>query len=422
MLDIKLFREDPERIKIGARKKRIPRDEEITRIVEIDKEIRSILPELEGLRAEQKKAGKALGKASPQEREKFIAEQKRIKERIKDLEEKEKNLRDELSKLMLLIPNPPDPDVPDGETEEDNVEIRKWGEIPSFDFKPKDHVELAEIHGLADFKRAGKIAGSRNYFLCGKAVLLEEAILRFALDHMIKKGFKPLNVPVLVRDEAMYGTGYYPGGEEQAYRIEKDSLSLIGTAEVPLTAYHSGEILSYEDLPIRLVARSYCFRREAGTYGKDTRGLYRVHQFQKVEQVIVDVADEEKSKKHQEEILKNAEEIVQALGLPYRVVDVCTGELGMGQIRKYDIETWMPSRGAYSETHSASRFHEFQARRLNLRYRDENGKVKYCHTLNNTVIATPRILIPLLEIYQKSDGSIKIPECLYPYLPFKEIK
>ncbi len=421
MLDIRLFREDPGRIKEGARRKRFPRDEEVDRIVALDGEIRSILPELEGLRAEQKRAGKAMGKASPGERASLLEKQKELKARIKELEARKKSMEEELESLLLLIPNPPDPDVPEGEGEEDNREVRRWGEPPSFSFRPRDHVELGEMHGLMDFQRAGKIAGSRNYFLKGKAVLLEEAVLRFALDHMVKKGFTPLVVPLLVRDEAMRGTGYYPGGEEQAYRVEKDGLSLVGTAEVPLTAYHGGEILSEEDLPVRLVARSYCFRREAGTYGKDTRGLYRVHQFQKVEQVIVDVADVERSKAHQEEILQNAEEILRAFGLPYRVVDVCGGELGMGQVRKYDLETWMPSRGNYGETHSASRFHEFQARRLNLRYRDKEGKVRFCHTLNNTVVASPRILIPLLENLQREDGSIPVPECLHPYLDFTEI-
>ena len=422
MLDIRLFREDPERIKAGARKKRFPRDEEVDRIIALDGEIRSILPELEGLRAEQKRAGKAMGKASPEERTALIEKQKDLKVRIKEMEARRKSLEQELESLLLMIPNPPEPEVPEGEGEEDNKEVRRWGELPSFSFEPKDHVELGEMHDLMDFQRAGRIAGSRNYFLKGKAVLLEEAILRFALDHMVKKGFTPLVVPLLVRDEAMRGTGYYPGGEEQAYRVEKDGLSLVGTAEVPLTAYHGGEILSEEDLPVRLVARSYCFRREAGTYGKDTRGLYRVHQFQKVEQVIVDRADEERSKAHQEEILRNAEEVLQALGLPYRVVDVCGGELGMGQVRKFDLETWMPSRGNYGETHSASRFHEFQARRLNLRYRDEEGKVRFCHTLNNTVVASPRILIPFLENLQREDGSIPVPECLHPYLDFTEIR
>lgn len=421
MLDIRLIREDPEGIKAGARSKRIPRDAEVDRLVELDAEARGILPELEGLRAEQKRAGKAMADAAQGERPALLDRQREVKNRIRELEERQKALREELDRLLLLVPNPPDAGVPQGATEEQNVPVRAWGEPPAFAFAPRDHVDLAELHGLADFVRAGRIAGSRNYFLRGKAVLLEEAVLRFALDSMAARGFEPLTVPVLVRYDAMRGTGYFPGGEEQAYLVERDELSLVGTSEVPLTSFFGGEILEQSALPVRLVARSVCFRREAGTYGKDTRGLYRVHQFQKVEQVVVDAADEERSIAHQQEILKNAEELLQALELPYRVVDVCTGELGMGQVRKFDIECWMPSRGGYGETHSASRFHEFQARRLNLRYRDGEGRVRFCHTLNNTVVASPRILIPLLEVHQREDGSVRIPEALHPYLPFTQI-
>jgi seryl-tRNA synthetase len=233
---------------------------------------------------------------------------------------------------------------------------------------------------------------------------------------MIRKGYTPMLVPHLVKDEAMVGTAYFPGGEEQAYRIEKDASNLIGTSEVPLTAYHYDEILSEAELPKRYVGMSACYRREAGTYGRDTRGIYRIHQFHKVEQVIVCVADEQVSIAEHENIVRNAEEVLQALQLPYRVVNVCGGDLGVPQVKKYDIETWMPSRNAYSETHSASRFYDFQARRLKLRYRDRQGKVHYAHTLNNTVIASPRILIPILETYQQEDGSVVIPEALRPYM------
>jgi seryl-tRNA synthetase len=247
-------------------------------------------------------------------------------------------------------------------------------------------------------------------------VLLELAVLRFTLDHMMRRGFVPMLVPHLVKDEAMIGTAYFPGGEEQAYRIEKDAVNLIGTAEVPLTAYHYDEILSEAELPKRYVGMSACYRREAGTYGRDTRGLYRIHQFHKVEQVIICVADEQVSIAEHEDIVRHAEEVLQALQLPYRVVTVCGGDLGAGQVKKYDIETWMPSRNAYGETHSASRFYDFQARRLKLRYRDRQGRVHYAHTLNNTVIASPRILIPIVEIYQQEDGSVIVPEVLRSYM------
>jgi seryl-tRNA synthetase len=317
---------------------------------------------------------------------------------------------------MLTVPNLAAPEVPEGETEADNVEMRRWGEPRRFDFEFKDHVELGLELGLLDFERAAKIAGSRTYFLRGTGALLEIAILRFALDHIQSKGFVPMLVPHLVRPFAMIGTAYYPGGEEQAYQVEKDGLSLIGTSEVPITSYHGMEILDEADLPKLYAGWSQCFRREAGAHGKDTRGLYRIHQFQKIEQVVVCRADEEESKRWHAAILQNSEEILQRLGLPYRVVNVCGGDLGRPQVQKFDLETWMPSREAYCETHSASRFHDFQARRLDLRYRTSEGKVVHAHTLNNTVIASPRILIPLLENYQEADGSVRIPEALQPYM------
>jgi seryl-tRNA synthetase len=325
-------------------------------------------------------------------------------------------LEQEFERLMLQVPNIPAPDVPEGLTEADNVEVRRWGEPPAFPFTPRDHVELGEGLDLIDLQRAARIAGTRTYYLKNEAVLLELAVLRFTLDHMIRKGFTPMLVPHLVRDEAMLGTAYFPGGEEQAYRVEKDELNLIGTSEVPLTAYHYDEILNEAELPKRYVGLSSCYRREAGTYGRDTRGIYRIHQFQKVEQVIICVADEQVSIDEHEGIVRNAEEVLQALQLPYRVVTVCGGDLGLPQVKKYDIETWMPSRQAYAETHSASRFYDFQARRLKLRYRDRQGKVQYAHTLNNTVIASPRILIPLLEVYQQGDGTVVVPAVLRPYM------
>jgi seryl-tRNA synthetase len=257
--------------------------------------------------------------------------------------------------------------------------------------------------------------------LKGDLSLLADAVMRYALDHMVAKGFTALTVPTLVRTEAMVGTGYFPGGEEQAYRCdERDDLCLVGTAEVSVTALHAGEILPASALPLRYVAQSSCYRREAGTYGKDTRGLYRVHQFQKVEQVVIDVADPARSLEHHHAILENAELLLQSLELPYRVVNVCGGDLGQPQVQKFDIETWMPGRDGYGETHSASRFHDFQARRLGLRYRDAEGKVQFCHTLNNTVAASTRILIALLENHQEADGRVRVPAPLRPYLGGRE--
>ena len=274
---------------------------------------------------------------------------------------------------------------------------------------------------IIDIECGVKLAGTRNYFLKGDGALLHWAVLRFAIDFMVGRGYTPMAVPLLMRDEAMRGTGYYPGSEEQTYRMERDELNLVGTAEVPLTAYRMGEILQEEELPLKTVGLSSCFRREAGAAGKDTYGLYRIHQFDKVEQVVVCRNSVEESNKYHAEILANAEGVLKALGLPYRVVVVCTGDLGRGQAKKYDIEAWMPSRQSYSETHSASKFYEFQARRMNLRYKErESKKNLFCHTLNNTVIASPRILIPILEMYQNADGSITVPEVLRPYMGGKE--
>jgi seryl-tRNA synthetase len=317
---------------------------------------------------------------------------------------------------LLTVPQPPAEAVPVGEDETENAELYKVGAPPAFDFEPADHVALMTKLGMLDLERGVKLAGARNYVLRADGVALHQAVLRLAVDLMLERGFVQLAVPVLVRDAMMVGTGYYPGGEDQAYRCERDEISLIGTAEVPLTAFHSDEILREDELPKKYFAVGPCFRREAGAAGKDTYGLYRIHAFEKVEQVIICRNDEQQSIDHHAEILENAEEMLRKLELPYRVVNVCTGDLGQGQVQKFDLETWMPSRGSYGETHSASRFYEFQARRLKLRYRDDRKKMRYCHTLNNTVIASPRILIPLVENHQNADGTIRIPKALRPYL------
>jgi len=323
--------------------------------------------------------------------------------------------------LMLLVAQPTDEDVPLGKDDTENVEIRKEGKVRQFDFEPKDHVQLGLDLGIIDIERGVKLAGTRNYFLKGDGALLHWAVLRFAMDLMVGRGYVPFSVPVLMKDDAMKGTGFFPGSEDQTYQMEKDQLNLAGTAEVPLTAYHMGEILKADELPLKYVAMSSCFRREAGAAGKDTYGLYRIHQFDKIEQVVICKNSVEESNKFHDEILANAEHVCQALELPYRIANVCTGDLGRGQVKKFDIEAWMPSRENYCETHSASKFYEFQARRLNLRYKDPKTKKNiFCHTLNNTVIASPRILIPILELYQNADGSITIPKVLRPYMSGKE--
>ena len=419
MLDLKFIRQNPDLVKAGAAKKKIACD--IDRILELDASARELGQEVDALRAEQRNAGKAIGQASSEERPKLLEGQKEAKVKLKVLEEQLSQIQTELKALLLLVPNVPAEEVPEGNDDEDNVEIEKWGEPRTFDFEPRDHVALAEAQDWIEIARGAEIAGSRNYILKGDLSLLEGAVMRYALEVMVAKGFTPLSVPTLVRTATMVGTGYFPGGEDQAYRTDdRDDLCLVGTAEVPVTALHQGEILDVKDLPRKYVALSSCYRREAGTYGKDTRGLYRVHQFQKVEQVVIDVANVEKSLEHHEEILGNAKEILQSLELPFRVVNVCGGDLGQPQVQKFDIETWMPSRESYGETHSASRFHDFQARRLNMRYRGKDKKTQFCHTLNNTVAASTRMLLALVENHQCADGRVRVPEPLRPYLQGRE--
>src|SRR5688572_3592118 len=434
MIDLKDVRENPGRYREAAKLKRI--DVNIDRLLELDEQRRSLDAKRQQLTAEKNAIGKQIGpiagklkKAAGDEQAALKAEQERLQARATELKGTEQGLVDQITALepqieeiLLRGVQPPDPDVPVGKDDSENVEVKRWGEARTFDFEPRDHITLGRQLGIIDFERGVKLAGSRSYFLLGDGALLQQAVLRLAQDMMIERGFVPMSVPVLVREDAMRGTGYFPLGREQSYAMSNEDPPkfLVGTAEVSLTAYHMGETLELKDLPKKTVAMSPCFRREAGTYGKDTAGLYRIHQFDKVEQVIVCRNDVEESKRWHQEILKNAEDVLQRLNLPYRVVMVCTGDLGQGQVAKYDIETWMPSRNSYGETHSASRFYDFQARRLNLRYRDDDGKLKFAHTLNNTVIASPRILIPILELYQNADGTITIPEALRPYMNGRE--
>jgi seryl-tRNA synthetase len=460
MIDIKQIRENPEKFKKAVKDKGF--DLDINKLLEIDAQLREDKSKLQELITEVNKLGKSVPKLADKEKQDVINKLTDLKQKASALDEKLKELQPKFDELMLLVAQPADDDVPIGKDDTENVEIRKEGKIRQFDFEPKDHVQLGLALGIIDIKRGVKLAGTRNYFLKGDGALLHWAVLRFAMDQMVGKGYVPLSVPVLMKDEAMRGTGFFPGFEDQTYRTEEDRegvivsdearpktgtssnfededeameetvfelkdrmekglLNLAGTAEVPLTAYHMREILKGEELPLKYVALSSCFRREAGAAGKDTYGLFRIHQFDKVEQVVICKNSVEESNKFHEEILANAEAITQALELPYRVVNVCTGDLGRGQAKKYDIEAWMPSRNNYCETHSASKLYEFQARRLNLRYKDSTKKRNlFCHTLNNTVIASPRILIPILELYQNADGSVTIPKVLRPYMNGKE--
>lgn len=415
MLDIKYIRENSEIVKTAAKNKLV--DVDIDRLLVVDQEVRKLGNDLDVIKEERNKLSKEIPTLSNDKRTETINYVKELKEQISALEAKLLPLKEEYTSLMYCVPGVPFEEVPIGKTDEDNVEFRVVGKIPTFDFELKDHVDLAESLDLIDIPRGVKIAGSRSYFLKNEAVLLEMALCRYVTEKLVKKGFTPMTVPTLVKEEPMYGTSYFPGGQDQTYAITEDNLYLVGTSEVALVSYHSDETFENTNvLPKKYCGYSSCFRREAGTYGKDTRGLYRVHQFTKIEQVILCEADYDKQYKLHDFLLNNAEEIMQDLKIPYRVVKVCTGDMGVGQVRKHDIEAWMPSRGKYSETHSCSSFNDFQARRSNIKYKDQDGNTKYCFTLNNTAIASPRILIPLLELYQNEDGSVNIPEVLIPYM------
>ena len=418
MIDIKQILDDPQKFKDAAMAKNILAD--IDGLVECHGKLLKAKQRLQEIATEKNAIGKSIPQLEGNEKQSALAKLGGFKKEEAELNEVIKALQPKYDNLIMDVPQPAADEVPQGADDTENVEMRTWGDIPEFDFELKDHVELGIALDIIDIERGVKLAGTRNYFLKGDGALLHWAVLRFSMDYMVGQGYTPMSVPLMMRDEAMRGTGYFPGAEEQTYQMERDELNLVGTAEVPVTAYHSGELLTEGQLPIKSVAMSTCFRREAGAAGKDTRGLYRIHQFDKVEQVIIGANDEEKSKEYHAEILANSEAVMQAMGLPYRVVNVCTGDLGRGQVQKFDIEAWMPSRNSYGETHSASRFYEFQARRMNLRYKNSQKKNVFCHTLNNTVIASPRVLIPILELNQNADGSVTIPEVLRPYMGGKE--
>jgi seryl-tRNA synthetase len=378
--------------------------------------------QLQDITTEKNQAGKAIATLKdPQEKKTTIEKMSQLKEQEKQISEQLPDHEAQLNELLLNVPQPAHPKTPIGKSEKDNVEVRRWGQVRQFDFEPKDHTALGEQLGIIDIARGVKLSGSRYYVLRGAGALLHQAVLRLAHDMMVAKGFEALTVPVLTKEQTFMGTGWFPEGKAQVYQVPEDELFLIGTAEVPATSLYMDEILSCDELPKKFVAQSLCFRREAGAAGKDTAGIYRIHQFEKVEQVIICQADMEEVERWHQEIVANSEDVLQALEIPYRVIEICTGDMGMAKYRMYDIESYMPSRGGYCETHSASNLLDFQARRLNLRYRDENRKIKYCYTLNNTVIASPRILIPLLELNQNADGSVNVPKALQKYMPVSVI-
>ena len=414
MLDLKYIRENAEAVQENSRNRGVESD--VGLVVELADRRSALIQELNELRQRQNQMARSIGKEQdPESRDRLIAESRAMKNRIPekeaDLSEVELRMREEL----LKIPNMTHPDAPIGKDDSENVEIRRWGEIPGFDFDVRDHVELGESLGVIDFDAGAKVAGSKFYFLRGDAVLLELGLVRYAMDILTQRGYQPAITPDLARDEMLVGTGFIPRGPEtQIYSVEDSDLSLIATSEIPLAGSLADEIVDENELPIRLAGLSHCFRTEAGSHGRASRGLYRVHQFTKVEMFAFTTP--EQSEELHAEMLDIEERIFQGLGLPYRVVDICTGDLGGAAYRKFDLEAWMPGRNDYGEVTSTSNTTDYQARRLRIRYRRDGGRPQLLHTLNGTAIAVSRALIALLEHYQQEDGSILLPEVLVPYV------
>jgi len=413
MLDIKFIRENKELVNLAATKKKIKFD--VNELVSIDDKRLELLKVVEEKRAQQNAASLEIQKVSPELRNIMIEAMKKVKDDLKIEEEKLGEVMRDWQKLMLRVPNIPDMSVPDGESDADNVEVKKWGEIVGFDFTPKDHIELMEKNDMVDFERGTKTSGFRGYFLKNDGALLEMAVWQYAMQKWTAKNFIPMLVPSLVTKECLLGTGYLPGGEEDLYHDEENNW-FSGTGEVATMYYHSGEVLDVKDFPKKFIAFSPCFRKEAGSHGKDVKGLVRVHEFYKLEQVVLCEASHQASVDLHEELLRNSEELMEELGLAYHTVVNCGADLGQGQVKKYDIEAWMPSQNKYRETHSCSYFHDFQTRRLNIRYKDSEGKTKFAHSLNNTAAATPRLITAIIENYQNADGSITVPEVLVPFM------
>lgn len=405
MIDLKKVREDIAGYKLICQKKGKLFD--IDAILALDDKRKALQLEIDQTKAQQKQLAA----------QKEYEGAKNLKIQIQELETQHTQVDTELKSWLLKMPNTAlHPEVPEGKDDSENVVVQNFWTIPQFDFQPLDHVELMKKHDMIDIERGVKLGGARSYFLKGDGMLLEQAVLQYTLKKIVERGFTPMQVPNIVNPECLQGTGYFPGGEEDAYRMERDDQRLIGTSEIPVTAYHMNEILNEDDLPKKYCGYSACYRREAGTYGKDTAGLYRVHQFQKVEQVVILPADEKMSEQYYCQILQNAMDILADLELPHRLLQLCSGDLAIGKYNSHDLECRMPSRNAYGETHSVTAFLDFQARRLNLKYRDKDGKIQYCYTMNNTAIATPRVLIAIIENNQTADGKIRIPKVLQPYM------
>ena len=420
MLDINFIRENPDKIKEVCQTKGI--DLDIDKLLSLDGKRRKLIQESETLRFEQKKLGKE-----------NRGEAKQIKDKFKKIKHELEKIKEEYKELMSLVPNIYSDDTPIGKDEKGNKEVYKWGKIPKFNFSIKDHIQLVKDLDLADFEKGAKVSGFRGYFLKNELALLQIALIMYSAKKIADKGFEFMIPPTLLKEFVLFGSGHFPSGKQDVYQVAnpgkladgslvKEPLFLAGTSEPPLLAYFSDDIFEEKDLPIKVSGFSQCYRSEIGSYGKDTKGLYRLHEFMKVEHIVLCKNDNKESDAWLEKMRQNSEEIVKDLKLPYRVLQICTGDMGDGKRKMYDIETWMPSRDAYGETHSASNTSDWQSRRLNIRYKtSKGGEIKYVHALNDTVIALPRILISLLECYQQKDGSVKVPEVLQKYVGFKTI-
>jgi seryl-tRNA synthetase len=408
------IREHSEIVRKAAANKNIRLD--VDALLRIDGEVREAKTRVDELRRQRNEVSAKFKDAAPAERAALGAQSKQIAGEIASTEALLGERQGELDGLLLRVPNIPWDGAPVGPDESSNVVVRQEGSVPAFDFTPRDHVELVEMNDWADLARITPIAGSRTYCLKGRLAELEQVLMLWASRQLTKQGFTTMTVPALARPQAFVATGHFPGHEEEAYHMAADDLYLAGTGEIALTSLHTGEILDQERLPILYSGFSPCFRREAGSAGRDVRGLLRVHQFYKLEQYVICRDDDEESARWHGALLANAEALLTELEIPYQVIETSTGDMGAGKFRMNDIESWVPSLGKYRETHSCSTLHDWQARRANLRWRDEERKVRFCHTLNNTALASPRILVPLLENHQTADGRVRLPRVLQPLM------
>ena len=435
MLDIKYIRENKEKLLETAENKGINLD--INQLLEVDKKRVEALKLVEQFQAEKNKLNEKIQRASKKERDEILKSGKDIKEKLIKVEQDYKELKQQFDTLMVLVPIIPSDDTPIGKNDKDNKEIAKWGDIPKFDFKPKTHIEIGNDLDILDVERGAKVAGYRGYYVKNEGVSLMLGFMMYAIDKMIQKGYAPMIVPTLVKEFALFGSGYFKALNynpeiDEIYEVatpdkksdgikSKEKKFLVGTAEPSLLAYYSGETLNENQLPMKLCGYSQCYRSEIGSYGKDTKGIYRVHEFMKVEQVVIAPADVKISEKLQEEMINISKEMHEELGLPCRQLIICTGDLSAGKYRQYDLEAWLPGLDRWGETGSASIFFDWQARRLNVKYIDKDGEKKHVYMLNNTALPSPRIFIAILENYQQKDGSVKIPEVLQKYMGGLEV-